>query len=107
MKEQGKIPVGKVSRAARFVKTGAKVGGNYIKHYGRKLKDPKAGRDQLDKENAEDIYDSLSVQRSYVIFPKLFEVDDISIIPTWRNFAFSLGYRHAYYAPLFLGRLLC
>jgi len=60
MKEQSKIPVGKVSRAARFVKTGAKVGTNYVKHYSRKIIDPSLSREQLDQENAEDIYDSLS-----------------------------------------------
>ncbi|MEQ8473541.1 MAG: AarF/ABC1/UbiB kinase family protein [Marinoscillum sp.] len=60
MKEQGRIPTGKVSRAAKFVTTGAKVGGNYIKHYGRKLRDKNATRDQLDIDNAEDIYGSLS-----------------------------------------------
>lgn len=60
MKEQGSIPVGKVSRAARFVKTGAKVGGNYVMHYGRKILDKSTTRERLDQENAEDIYDSLS-----------------------------------------------
>lgn len=60
MKEQSKIPIGKVSRAARFVKTGAKVGGNYLKHYSKKLVNPNMSREQLDQDNAEDIYDSLS-----------------------------------------------
>ncbi len=31
--EQSKIPSTKVERAMRFVKTGAQIGGNYIKHY--------------------------------------------------------------------------
>lgn len=56
MKEQSKIPTGKVRRASRLVKTGAKLGVNYIKHYARGGRD----RDALDKANAEDIYDSLS-----------------------------------------------
>lgn len=60
MKEQKRIPVGKVSRAARFVRTGAKVGGNYLKHYSRKLVDSEHSRDQLDLDNASDIYGSLS-----------------------------------------------
>lgn len=59
-KEQGSIPVGKVQRAAKFIKTGAKVGGNYVKHYARKIGDPSVSRDQLDEENANDIYSSLS-----------------------------------------------
>jgi hypothetical protein len=30
--EQNSIPASKVERAMRFVKTGAQIGGNYIKH---------------------------------------------------------------------------
>lgn len=55
-----RIPVSKVQRAAKFVKTGAKVGGNYLKHYSRKLVNPELTRDDLDESNAEDIYASLS-----------------------------------------------
>lgn len=60
MKEQLSIPTSKVQRAAKFVKTGAKVGGNYIKHYSKKILDPDLSKDELDKDNAEDIYGSLS-----------------------------------------------
>ncbi len=60
MKEPIRIPVTKVQRASKFVKTGAKVGGNYLKHIGRKMVNPETSRDVLDAENAEDIYNSLS-----------------------------------------------
>ena len=60
MKEQLTIPTTKVQRAAKFVKTGAKVGGNYIKHYTKKIIDPNLSKEELDKDNAEDIYSSLS-----------------------------------------------
>lgn len=60
MKEQSKIPTSKVQRAARFVRTGAKVGGNYVKHYAKKAVDPSRGKDELHADNARDIYDSLS-----------------------------------------------
>ncbi|MFA0963291.1 ABC1 kinase family protein [Roseivirga sp. BDSF3-8] len=60
MKEQSRIPTGKVQRAARFVRTGAKVGGNYLKYYTKKAFNPEHGREELDSDNAEDIYDSLS-----------------------------------------------
>ncbi|UCS91600.1 AarF/ABC1/UbiB kinase family protein [Echinicola marina] len=59
-KEQRQIPVGKVQRAAKFISTGAKVGGNYVKHYAKKIADPKLSREELDNDNATDIYDSLS-----------------------------------------------
>ena len=60
MKEQTSIPTGKVERASRFVATGLKVGGNYLKHYTKKLIDPSVSREELHADNAEDIYDTLS-----------------------------------------------
>ncbi len=60
MKEQTSIPTGKVERASRFVATGFKVGGNYLKHYTKKLIDPSLSREELHADNAEDIYDTLS-----------------------------------------------
>jgi predicted unusual protein kinase regulating ubiquinone biosynthesis (AarF/ABC1/UbiB family) len=60
MKEFEKIPVTKVQRATKFITTGAKIGTNYLKHYGKKLVNPDLTRDQLHEDNATDIYDSLS-----------------------------------------------
>jgi predicted unusual protein kinase regulating ubiquinone biosynthesis (AarF/ABC1/UbiB family) len=60
MKEQSKIPTSKVQRAAKFVSTGAKIGGNYLKHYSRKIVNPEESKERLHQDNAEDIYDSLS-----------------------------------------------
>ncbi|CAN5123472.1 AarF/UbiB family protein [soil metagenome] len=60
MKEQKSIPTTKVQRATKFISTGAKIGRNYLKHYGKKLVDPSTNRDQLNEDNASDIYDSLS-----------------------------------------------
>lgn len=60
MKEFEKIPVTKVQRATRFITTGAKIGTNYLKHYGKKLVNPDLSRDELHQDNANDIYNSLS-----------------------------------------------
>ncbi len=60
MKTNGNIPVSKVERAGKFVKTGIKVGGNYIKHYTKKAFDPNTTREELHQANADDIYESLS-----------------------------------------------
>jgi predicted unusual protein kinase regulating ubiquinone biosynthesis (AarF/ABC1/UbiB family) len=60
VKEQGSIPVSKVQRAAKFISTGAKVGGNYVKHYAKKMVNPSLDREELHKDNASDIYNSLS-----------------------------------------------
>ncbi len=54
------IPISKVKRAGKLVGTGAKVGVNYLKYYGSKLvKTEDDAREQLNKDNAEDIYNSL------------------------------------------------
>jgi len=59
MKTLDKIPTGKIERASKLVKTGVKIGGNYVKYYGKKLVNPDLSRDELDEDNAEDIYDGL------------------------------------------------
>lgn len=60
MKSQNKIPTSKVQRATKFVKTGVKVGGNYLKHYTKKAFNKNVSRDELHEDNARDIYNSLS-----------------------------------------------
>lgn len=60
MKEQISIPTSKIKRAASFAGTGVKVGGNYIKYYVKKAFDSETTKDELNEDNAEDIYDTLS-----------------------------------------------
>ena len=60
MKEQVKIPTSKIQRAANFAGAGAKIGGNYIKYYIKKAVNSDTQRDELNEDNAEDIYDTLS-----------------------------------------------
>ena len=60
MKTQESMPTTKVERSAKFVKTGFRIGGNYVKHYSKKLFNPALSRDELNEDNATDIYDSLS-----------------------------------------------
>lgn len=60
MKTQDSIPVTKGQRSAKFVKTGLQIGGNYIKHYSKKLFNPQLSKDELNEDNATDIYKSLS-----------------------------------------------
>lgn len=60
VKEQQSIPVSKVQRAAKFISTGAKVGGNYVKHYAKKVVNPNLSKEELHNNNAADIYNSLS-----------------------------------------------
>lgn len=53
------IPTSKIRRASRLISTGVKIGGNYLKYYGEKITSPETARDNLNNNNAEDIYDSL------------------------------------------------
>lgn len=59
MKSIDKIPTGKLGRTTEMVKTGVKIGGNYLKYYSKKAFDKDLSRDELDNDNAEDIYDGL------------------------------------------------
>ncbi|WP_298546810.1 AarF/ABC1/UbiB kinase family protein [uncultured Aquimarina sp.] len=59
MKTIDKIPTTKIGRTTELVKTGVKVGGNYLKYYSKKAVNPKTTRDQLNENNAADIYDGL------------------------------------------------
>ncbi len=60
MKEQDKIPTSRGARTGRFIKTGAQIGGNYLKHYAKRLVNSDTDRSELHEANAEDIYDALS-----------------------------------------------
>ena len=59
MKSLDRIPTSKIERAGKLVQTGVKLGGNYVRHYGKKLLNPDLERDHLDAENARDVYDGL------------------------------------------------
>ncbi|MCB0648883.1 MAG: AarF/ABC1/UbiB kinase family protein [Saprospiraceae bacterium] len=60
MKEQDSIPVHKIHRASKMVTAGAKVGVNYLKYYTKKVLTGESDKRQLEEDNAEDIYESLS-----------------------------------------------
>lgn len=59
MKTIDKIPTSKIGRTAELVKTGAKIGSNYLKYYSKKAVNPDVSRDELNEDNAADIYDGL------------------------------------------------
>ena len=54
-----KIPTSKIGRTTELVKTGVKIGGNYLKYYGKKAVNPSLNKDKLNEDNAADIYDGL------------------------------------------------
>ena len=54
------IPITKIQRATKIVKTGAKVGVNYIKYYRNRItQEEEEAKKVLNNANADDIYDGL------------------------------------------------
>ncbi|UII24364.1 ABC1 kinase family protein [Fulvivirga ligni] len=91
MKEQISIPTSKVQRASKFIKTGAKVGGNYIKHYSKKLFDKDLSSDELHLENAADIYESLSELKGGALKVAQMLSMDRNVLPTAYQDKFSMS----------------
>tara|TARA_R110002074_G_scaffold323894_1_gene494357 strand:+ start:28221 stop:29531 length:1311 start_codon:yes stop_codon:yes gene_type:complete len=59
LKTLDRIPTGKIERASKLVKTGAKISGNYAKYLGKKIINSDTTKDELNEDNATDIYDGL------------------------------------------------
>ena len=91
MKEQESIPTTKVQRASKFIATGAKIGRNYLKHYGKKLMDPATTREQLHEDNATDIYDSLSKLKGSALKVAQMLSMDKNLLPKAYQQQFSLA----------------
>lgn len=103
MKEQDSIATGKVERSAKFIKTGIKVGGNYLKHYTKKLFDPELSREELNQDNAQDIYNSLSELKGSALKVAQMLSMDKSILPKAYVDQFS---KSQYNAPPLSGPLI-
>lgn len=102
--EQSSIPTSKVARASQFVKTGLKVGGNYVKYYTRKALDPDGvTREDLHADNAEDIYDSLSQLKGSALKVAQMMSMDRNILPKQYSEKFQMS---QYSAPPLSGPLV-
>ncbi|MBA4054735.1 MAG: ABC transporter [Marivirga sp.] len=91
MKEFDRIPVTKVQRASKFISTGAKIGTNYLKHYGKKLMNPEMGKEQLHEDNAKDIYNSLSELKGGALKVAQMLSMDKNLLPTAYQQKFSMA----------------
>ena len=91
MKKASKIPISKIQRASKLVTTGAKVGVNYLKYYGNKITESEEkAREKLNKDNAEDIYDSLKdLKGSPLKVAQMLSMEK-SILPR----AYAVSYTH-------------
>lgn len=90
-KELDRIPIGKVKRASKFVSTGAKVGANYVKHYAAAAVKGKVDQEHLDRDNARDIYNSLSeLKGSALKMAQLLSMDQ-NVLPKAYSDKFSMA----------------
>ena len=91
MKTLDKIPTTKIERAGQLVRTGLKIGGNYVAYYGEKIVNPSLNRDKLNENNAEDIYDGLkNLKGSALKVAQMLSMDK-SIMPRQYVEKFSLS----------------
>ncbi len=91
MKTLDKIPTNKIERAGQLVKTGFKVGGNYIAYYGEKMVNPALTKEKLNENNAEDIYEGLqNLKGSALKVAQMLSMDK-SIMPQAYVDKFSLS----------------
>jgi len=91
MKEFDRIPVTKVQRATKFITTGAKIGGNYLKHYGKQLINGDDDRSTLHEDNARDIYKSLSELKGSALKVAQMLSMDKSLLPTAYQRQFAMA----------------
>lgn len=91
MNEQISIPITKVQRASKFVKTGAKIGGNYMKYYARKTFNGQTTRESLHEDNANDIYNSLSELKGSALKAAQMMSMDKSILPKAYSSRFAMS----------------
>ncbi len=91
MKEQSKIPTTKVERASKFMKAGVKVGGNYIKHYAKRVIGNDADRSELNEDNAKVIYGSLSELKGSALKVAQMMAMDKNLLPTAYQNQFAMA----------------
>ena len=91
MKEFDRIPVSKVQRASKFITTGAKIGSNYLKHYGKRLINGDTNRDELHQDNATDIYNSLSELKGGALKVAQMLSMDRNLLPTAYQQKFAMA----------------
>lgn len=92
MKTINSIPTSKLQRASNIIKTGAKVGGNYVKYYANRVTKSKKEADQiLNEDNAEDIYDGLKNLKGSALKVAQMMSMDKSVLPKEYVEKFSLS----------------
>jgi len=76
------LPTTKVARAARFAKTGLKVGANYVKHYARRSVGAESSTEDLHHANAAELYGALSEMKGSVLKVAQMLAMEKNLLPT-------------------------
>lgn len=90
---QNRLPVSKVERAMKFVTTGAKISGNYLKHFAQKAIGSATSLEDLDEANAELLFQALGELKGGALKLAQMLSMDRSILPKIYTDKFS----HAHY----------
>jgi len=91
LKTQERIPKTRIERAAHIAGAGVKVGGNYMKHYAKKLVNADVSREELHKDNAGDIYETLSTLKGSALKVAQMMSMDRGILPREYQEKFQLS----------------
>lgn len=93
MKTSKNIPISKLDRTSKLVRTGAKLGVNYLKYYGDKIVNTEEeAKARLDENNATDIYDSLKTMKGSALKMAQMMSLEKSIMPKAYVDKFSLSH---------------
>lgn len=103
MKELESIPKTRIERAAHIAGAGVKVGGNYLKHYAKKLLNSEVEREELHRDNAGDIYETLSKMKGSALKVAQMMSMDRGMLPREYQEKFQLS---QYSAPPLSGPLV-
>lgn len=103
MKEQVSIPRSRIERAAHIAGAGVKVSGNYLKHYAKKLVSGDVPKEELHRDNAGDIYETLSKLKGSALKVAQMMSMDRGILPQEYQDKFQLS---QYSAPPLSGPLV-
>lgn len=90
-REFDNIPTSKIQRASKFIATGARIGGNYLKHYSKRLIYQETSREELHEDNARDIYDSLSELKGSALKVAQMLSMDKNLLPTAYQQKFAMA----------------
>lgn len=85
------IPTSKVAHASKLIKTGLKVGVNYLSYYGEKVVNPEGASERLHENNAKDIYQDLKELKGSALKVAQMLSMDKNVLPKAYSDRFSLA----------------